>query len=624
MCGICGLIHFDQISKNDEKLVGKLNDALAHRGPDAGVLYSDENIVFGHRRLSIIDLSEEANQPFHSADGMTSIVFNGEIFNAQALRAELESKYTFKTDHSDTEVIVYAYREWGINFINKLNGMFAIVIYDKTNKKTYLVRDRIGEKPLYYFQKDKALYFSSEVSPFFESGLIEKKIREEAVYHYLTFLTTPAPGTFFEGVNKLEAGHYMEFGVDYSHTTKYWDIADYLNDPLDITFDQAVDETEQLLQQAMTYRYIADVPVSNAISGGLDSSLNVYYSSRTNPDISAINVSYAVKSQFDESDVAKKFCEEMGVEFLNKQIDDEDFRNLIFEYLSIQKDLPLGDPNVSLVYYLSKLARDNFSAKVLMVGEGGDEIGGYPKYTNHVKIAKYMDALPEFAHKMIQSLSIDKLNKFDLQYKGQAMSRSHVHGFTEAQKKRFWKKSKGYNSFAVLKDYMDQVTVKTDDSFLRKVINLEYKLRLPEMILSRIDYPSMAANVEARSPFVDHDLVAYSARLPFALKMRNGQAKSILKAIGKKVLPDYVINHPKVGFGQLLTPFFEETLPSWFKKEILDERSPIENYVEAKFLNQIYQRHLHSKKEGFKLWILYALHRWLLINDVSFQLEVKK
>lgn len=615
MCGLSGVISFKGINAKNKTALTKINDSLAHRGPDAGDFFFSDYVGLGHRRLSIIDISEAANQPMKSADENIILVFNGEIYNYAEIRKRLEVKYQFKTDHSDTETLIYAYKEWGIDCLEKLTGMFVFALYDRTKEEVFLVRDRIGQKPLHFCQVGNTLYFASEIHPFFKANILPKKINEEAIYHYLTFLTIDAPNTFFKDVHKLEAGHYLKINKTGIQKKQYWNIADYLNNPVESSYEEACKETEKLLEQAMIHRNIADVPITSAISGGLDSSLNLHYSQKINPAITAINISYEETSEFDESKVARQFCEELGVKFVNKVITSDDFQNLITEYLSIQTDMPIGDPNVSLMYYLSHLARHEMNAKVLLVGEGGDEIGGYPKYLQFAKSAKELSTIPNWIQKQMGNLSFDKVNKFDLFYDGEVISQSHVHGYTEAQKKRFWKGDTTLNSFKVLKGIMDEIHVDTKDKYLRKVSNLEYKLRLPEMILARIDYPSMAASIEARSPFVDHHLIEYSARLPFELRMRDNVVKSIIKEIGSDKLPEYILNHPKVGFGSLLTPFLKETLPKWFHNELLQVEAPINKYIKTTYLNKLYQKHISNKKEGYKMWILYALNKWLVIHN---------
>lgn len=617
MCGITGAIAFNKIGTEQLKYITEFNKFLTHRGPDAGGVWNDKNVVFGHRRLSIIDLDESSNQPMVSADGDVVIVFNGEIYNHEDIKKELKDEYLFKTDHSDTEVVINAYKKWGIKkALEKFAGMFAIALYDKVLDKVYLVRDRFGKKPLYYTTVNNTLYFSSENRVFFDSRLINREINDEAVYHYLTFLTVPAPQTYFNGVYKVEAGYYYEISQKGTIKHKYWDVADYINQPNKCTFEEAKEKTEGLLNKAMRYRNVSDVPISIALSGGLDSSLNLYYTKRNREDeIATINIAYEKTSKFDESVIAGKYSLETGVKYIPQKITQQDFIGWIEEYLDKSRDIPIGDPNTALMYGISKIARKN-GYKVLLVGEGGDEIGGYPIYEKLVRLHKYVDFIPNWIKKTSLWLPLPgKLKERVERLLGSpANTRRFIFGFTELQKKQFWKKGEGYNSYEVIKNLSDEISINSGDRYLRKVLNVEYKLRLAELLLPRVDYPSMAASVEARSPFMDHKLIEYSASLPWDLKMKNGP-KTIIKSIAEDKLPDYIINAPKVGFGMLLHPFLKETMPVWFKQDILEKEAPIKAFVKEEFLKDIYTLHMRSKNYRYKLWILYALNKWMVKNN---------
>lgn len=615
MCGIVGKICFNTIEKSDIDIVKQMANAIKHRGPDAEGFFDNKDIVFGHQRLSVIDTSTIANQPMKDDDNDIVIVFNGEIYNHQEIRKSLENKYNFKTDHSDTETIIYAYKEWGITCIDRFNGFFAIAIYDKKIQKVFLIRDRLGKKPLYYINQNNTIYFSSEIKSFFanDKEIIKKEINEEALYHYLTFLTVNTPNTFYKDIYKLEAGYYLEITKNDITKIKFWDIADYINKNRDDSYRQAVEKSEALLEQSMKYRNISDVGISVALSGGLDSSLNLYYANKYKSKLTnAINISYEVKSIFDESEVAEKFSGELDVNFLKSKINSNDLENLINDYLTIQQDMPVGDLNGSLVFLISKLAKNN-NSKVLLVGEGGDEIGGYPIYLSLQEEYQKLKYLKPFS-KLFKFLPFRIAKRLDIFYENKIISRRQIHGFTEHEKRKFWVGKRDFNSYEIFDKYMSEIRDDLKDSFLRKVLNIEYKLRLPELILSRVDYPSMAASIEARSPFMDHKLIEYSASLPFDKKMKNG-AKSIIKDIAKDKLPDYILNHPKVGFGMLLTPFLEDTMPIWYKKELISNDNLLHRYISRYYLKKLYNEHLIKKNNGYKMWILYALSKWVKVNN---------
>jgi asparagine synthase (glutamine-hydrolysing) len=602
MCGIAGIIHFDRIAPIDNETLMLMSKALRHRGPDGDGTYSDNNVALAHRRLSVIDLSSKAYQPMKSRDGNILIVFNGEIYNHQELRNELEKEFDFATDHSDTEVIIYAFKKWGIDCIHRFNGMFAFAVYDKLNKNIFLVRDRLGKKPLYFVASDSRVYFSSEIQSFFNANILSKETNWEAVYNYLTFLTINAPSTFYKNIEKLESGHYLEISArGHIKKIKYWDVADFLNTECNDSYATACSVTDELLKNSMAYRNISDVPVSIALSGGIDSSLNLYYSSKINQNLLAINISYVQEGPYDESEAARTLCKDSNTAFINKKVDSHFLKALIMEYLSIQRDMPIGDPNAVLVYLLSKIAKQN-GAKVLLVGEGGDELGGYPVYIQLEKESGMSNTLSFI------------LRNFKFVFSGgKVIYKRHIHGFGEHEKKKFWNGDKGFDSYRIFSSYLREIRDDLEDSFLRKLLSVEYKLRLPEMILSRVDYPSMAGSIEARSPFMDHKLIEYSCTLPFSAKMKKGP-KSIIKDIAANKIPSYIIQRPKVGFGMLLTPFLEDTMPAWFKNDLLDQNSKLSEFLNMKRIKSIYEEHKRTKKAGYKMWILYALNNWLEIN----------
>ncbi|MCB9263176.1 MAG: asparagine synthase (glutamine-hydrolyzing) [Flavobacteriales bacterium] len=614
MCGISGIINFNGLQDSSKEELVKITTALYHRGPDNQGVYYSPNVCFGHRRLAIIDLNPIANQPMSDEAQEIIVSFNGEIFNHAEIRASLSEKYNFKTNHSDTEVIIYAFKEWGIECVHKFVGQFAIALYDKREETVYLIRDRIGQKPIYYTSINENLYFASEIQALFKSGSIVKEINPTAVYDYLTYLTIKAPETFYQNIYKLEAGMYMTISKYGTSKHQYWNVSDYLNKISRLDEQDIISKTEELIDSSMTYRNVSDAPISFALSGGLDSSLNIFYSKKINPDLLAINISYSVNNQFNEDQIAEQYCSENDIPFVSKKIDEKILAESLSEYLKAQKDVPIGDPNSVLMFILSKMSRE-LERNVLMVGEGGDEIGGYPKYLKHQNRFNLIKKFPRLFKALFNNPIYD-LKKMDLIENGKIVSAAHIHGFTESEKKKFWKNRKVRSSFSILLDTMNEINTNTDDEFLRKITNLEYKIRLPEMILSRIDYPSMAASIEARSPFVDHKLVEFSCSVPFETKMKDGTAKYLLKKIAKNKLPEYILKSPKVGFGQLLTPFLNETLPIWFEKEILKKsNAPIKMYIEEKFLNNMYKKSMKGKNVGFKLWVLYALNYWLESNN---------
>lgn len=617
MCGISGLIQFSSIiTDNDFQTVKDINSEISHRGPDAEGFFQNEHVVLGHRRLSIIDISENSNQPMFDRDREIALVFNGEIYNHEELRGELEQEFNFNTDHSDTETIIYAYKKWGMDCLKRFTGMFAFALYDIAKSEVILARDRLGKKPLFYSMIDGATLFCSESSALFKANELEKFISDEAIYDYLTYLTTNAPNSFFENVAKIPAGCYLKVTKDGHETTKYWDIAEHINTECNDSDEMVAAKTSELLSKSMQYRNVSDVPIAIALSGGLDSSLNMKFAKELSErEIVAITVSYSKTSEFDESAIAEKYSKELGVKFISVKIDKEEYKKWILEYFDAQKDTPIGDPNSPLLYGISKVAAQH-NCKVLLVGEGGDELGGYPVYSQLQKLHKYSSLFPKQLLKFANLFPWPRKLKRELEVvlSGGAESRRFLFGFTDDEKTKFWHRGEQRSSMAKLAEIGAEIKPNISEPFLRKVLNIEYKLRLAELLLPRVDYPSMAASIEARSPFMDHSLIEYSARIPFSTKMKDGP-KTVLRKFAAKLLPNYLLSQPKVGFGMLLAPFLKEDLPEWFKSEVLeDPDSPIKSYVKESFLRELYQNHCKGRNDGYRMWVLFSLNKWLSLH----------
>jgi asparagine synthase (glutamine-hydrolysing) len=602
MCGIAGIISPGFDVNNDELL--SLGFSIQHRGPDHQGIWTSpqKNIGLVHRRLAIIDLSARANEPMSDASEKIKLIFNGEIYNYKEIKSQLEKDYEFRTS-SDTEVVIYSYLKWGLkNALEKFRGFFAFAIYDENINKLFIVRDRFGKKPLHYTTINNKFYFCSELQPFLK--LKKFKVNDESIYDYFSIGSNIAPQTFFEGISKLESGHILEYDTkNYSYTTyKYFNIADYLNKS--IVDKDYFNNFERLLDESVQYRFVADVPVSITLSGGIDSSLNAYYCRNLKP--LAVTMKWQGVNVFDESRIAAKVAQKFNLDILELSINPNSFREYFDEYIDVQKDVPIGDINTILIFILSKYLREN-NYKVCIVGEGGDELGAYPSYFRSFQIAKYHKLF--LFRMLLPFLKVADKGKIfaDLKYKNSVMPKNALFGFYEYQKKDFWT-GRMFNTYEKLLPYMNEINCNTDemDLYLKKISNIEYKIRLPELILARIDYPSMASSVEIRAPYMDNKLIEYNSSLNWNVKTKNGTAKSILKELAKKHLPEEVYNHPKVGFTEIFSDFFSKELPNIFNAEILHKDCPIKNYVSQDFLENC-QQNLRNEN----LWRLYSLNKWL-------------
>jgi len=619
MCGIAGIISF-QKNLTEEELI-RMRDSMIHRGPDGSGLWISENkkVILGHRRLSILDLSEKANQPMSNEDGSLQIVFNGEIFNYQDIRLELEKRgHIFKTDHSDTEVIIHSYEEWGFSCVEKFRGMFAFAIWDNNKNLLWIVRDRIGIKPIYWTKCNNKFLFASEIKALFSNPEIKKEVNTQSISDFLSILTVPAPRTMFKNINKLKAGNMMIINDKGDiKIEKYWDIATFLNNPInDITETEAIKETEKIINNAVKLRLISDVPLGITFSGGVDSTLITAFMKKNNiNDIKALTIDYNIKSKYSEIEVARKISKQIGFNLQEKTINENDFALGIEEYTNIQNDYPAGDPNTILMYLISKRVKE-LGLTVILVGEGGDEIGGYPYYlkiNDEFKYLNLFNSLPQFLKNSLYNISPLKAKKFlGFGIGDTVISRTHINGFTEEEKNKILLENSYDSSYNIISKLMNEITTEGKDLFLRKVLNVEYKNRLPELILPRVDYPTMANSIEARVPFLDHKLVEFSARLPFNIKMKDREAKYILKNILSNYISKDLLYRKKVGFGMLLTNFLNFTVPKWIQNELLNKtNNPIYYFINKNSINKL--MYLHTKKlcYGYKLWILYSLKKFL-------------
>ncbi|MDH5457278.1 MAG: asparagine synthase (glutamine-hydrolyzing), partial [Nitrospinota bacterium] len=401
MCGIVGAIAFKNSSfKIHNDYIEQMRDTMIHRGPDGcGTWISDDGKVgFGHRRLSIIDLSESATQPMCNADRSLWLTFNGEIYNHAEIRSELikDGFNQWKTDHSDTEVILHAYEKWGIDALHKFRGMFAFGLWDNRKKELYLVRDRIGIKPLYYSIHHGRITFASEIKALLKDPEQPRAVCEEALYHYLSFLTTPGPQTLFDGIHKLAPGTWLRVTADGTvKEHKYWDVWDHTQPLTNVSEDEISERILEELRTAVQLRKVSDVPVGVFLSGGIDSSTNAaLFSEGESGPISTFSIGYQgeYESYQNEIHFAQRMADEVGAEFHKRLLTLDDLIDFLPQMIHLQ-DEPIADPVCVPVYYVSKLARDN-GVTVCQVGEGADELfWGYPNWKTMLEL-QYKNAWP--------------------------------------------------------------------------------------------------------------------------------------------------------------------------------------------------------------------------------------
>ena len=625
MCGIVGVINKE--SQNKETFNGILNsmrDTMVHRGPDGyGTWISDNGKVgIGHRRLSIIDLSDAGKQPMSNPEKTIWITYNGEIYNHMEVRSELEKIGYKYHSGTDTETIIYAYQEWGIECLNRFNGMFAIGLWDTNEETLYLIRDRVGIKPLYYTDTGKNFLFASEIKAFFKHPEVERKLSEEGLYHYLTFGSTPAPFTLFKDINKIPAGHYLKLKKNlHPEIVEWWN-------PLWNTSHQPILNTEKeyaeyiinLLRNSVKLRTMSDVPYGAFLSGGIDSSLiTALMTEQTGRSIDTYSIDVTGDNPYSEQSFADIIAKKFKSNHFTKTINDSNFQEYFVNNYGIL-DEPLATQDFVALNHLSKLTRDN-NTIVVQVGEGSDELFmGYEGLDEIVDKQyfkfKNFSRLPLFAKKPITSLVYNIFpDKTDIwnnaTYKREFFwSNNIVYG--EKVKRHLLNKPyfDKFDTYNVIKKHYERFNeLRPDGDLSQKMLYMELKHRLPEFLLIRVDKIGMANSIEPRVPFLDYRIVELAFNIPYSLKIHNGIHKYILKKSSENILPHEILYRKKIGFCGSTTQMLSSNLKSFAKDFIIKELKfmpPLfeENHV----LNLLNGSSI--KGQSHKIWTLLNLALW--------------
>ena len=597
MCGIAGVLSFtDSNFLVSEPYLTRMRDVMSHRGPDGArnFISPDQRLGLGHRRLAIIDLSEKALQPMSNEDDTLWVIFNGEIYNHADIRTELErlGGHRWRTDHSDTEVILHAFEQWGIDCVQRFRGMFAIALWDAKQRQLWLIRDRIGVKPLYYSIHHGRITFASEIKALLEDDEQERGLNEEALYYYLSFNATPAPLTLFSGIRKLAPGTWLKVSADGQvQERRYWDVWDHTQPLTNVSEEEIAERLLSELRTAVKLRKISDVPVGVFLSGGIDSSTNAaLFSEGGDRPVNTFSIGYDkhYESYPSELPYARKIARTVGAdhhELLLRESDLLDTLDLIVRH----QDEPLADPVCMPVYFVSKLARDN-GVVVCQVGEGSDELfWGYKYWKDSLRLQRFANSFP--LSKPLRNFGLAALSfvehlpsatyrrEFSCEVLRRALSNRPVFWggaevFSDSQKQRFLsprlrKKFADLSSWEALRPIHQRFTEKAwEPSPLNWMTYLDLNLRLPELLLMRVDKMSMAASLEARVPFLDHKFVELAMSIPQAIKTKNGILKYILKKAVRGVIPDELIDRKKQGFGVPVYEWYHNRFGEYLAKEM--------------------------------------------------------
>jgi asparagine synthase (glutamine-hydrolysing) len=631
MCGIVGLLSFRNSSFTiSESLLTAMRDTMVHRGPDGAGnwISADQHVGLGHRRLSIIDLSDCAAQPMANEDGSLRVVFNGEIYNHAEIRAELEccGGHTWKTDHSDTEVILHAFEEWGIDCIHRFRGMFAIALWDSKKRELWLIRDRIGVKPLYYSVHHGRITFASEIKALLQDPDQKRSIDEEAFYHYLSFLTTPAPQTLFAGIRKLAGGTWLR--VSESGDTReqrYWDVWEHTKPLIGISEEEIAERLLSELRTAVRLRKVSDVPVGIFLSGGLDSSTNTaLFSEGERGPVKTFAVGYdgEHESYKNEFCYARQMAELAGTEHHERILTQQDLLDFLPRMVHLQ-DEPIADPVCVPIYYVSKLAREN-GVIVCQVGEGSDELfWGYPIWKTKLELQQLNDLPIPLVLKRAALAGMRVFGKergWAYELLRRAVSNQPVFWggaevFTETEKQRLMSPSLRsrlgkVSSWDALQPIRKRFEEKAwEKSHLNWMSYLDLNLRLPELLLMRVDKMSMGVSLEGRVPFLDHKFVELAMSIPTSVKTRNGTLKHILKKSVRGLIPDELIDRKKQGFGVPIYEFSLNGLGSWARTRV-EHFSRRTDLLDAAEVKRLLEPPKASSAQSFRVWSLLNVAMW--------------
>ncbi len=623
MCGILGVFDHQGNTVSEQDLV-LMRDRMRQRGPDdAGLfVYQDSGLFvgLGHRRLSIIDLSPLGQQPMATADDSLWIVFNGEIFNYKELRETLSQtgRYRFRS-HSDTEVLLYAVREWGLEgCLQRIRGMYAFALFDKTDGSLTLVRDPLGVKPLYYHRSAARIVFASEIKAIMAMPGMMPRINNQAFYHYLTFANAPAPMTFFEGISKVEAGTYLSVSREGRvRCVRYWDPTSFTPHEASRSEQGYIEELRRLLRQSVARRMVSDVPVGVFLSGGVDSSLNVALMAELlDRPVETFSIGIAGDPS-NEFTYARRVAQHFGTNHHEMIIDDDDFISLL-PRMAYAQDEPLADPVCVPIFYISQLARQS-GTPVIQVGEGSDEIfAGYQMYHlfdrwNRLAYGRYLkwpQAIRSFMYEWSRTrVSNEREDALRRACENEPLFLGNAIAFWDCEKVDLLHEP--FQDHEYSSRYIGSLlrSLNVGDS-LSGIIQTELKNRLPELLLMRVDKMSMANSIETRVPFLDEDLVAFALTIPSSLKNKHGRPKYILKQAARGIIPDEIIDRKKWGFCGSASNMLSSTLVQHARDRILDSPLTRERFrIEA--VERLFEDHKKQKRfNSFKIWNLLNLVLW--------------
>ncbi len=628
---MCGIVGFLGQNKQEQTLEAML-EIQAHRGrDDRGISIqklANTYVHLGHNRLSIQDTSNDGHQPFISTCGDYSIVFNGEVYNFKSIRKDLETLGHQFISNSDTEVILYAYKAWGIACLEKFIGMFALSLLDKKKNTLYLVRDRAGVKPLYYYTYEDTFIFSSEIKSFHEHQDFKKILHKEVLPYYFQMGYIPAPHSIFKNLYKVEAGHYLSYDLE-KHTynnTCYWSVDNaYKKEKFDKSESEVLNDLENLLEDAISLRMVSDVPVGVFLSGGYDSSLVTALLSKKHKDLHTFTIGFKDK-RYNEAKHAKEIASYLGTKHEEYYLSSKELLSQV-ALLPFYYDEPFGDSSALPTMCLSQMASKR--VKVALSSDGGDEVFcGYSKYfflekfssifrSKYKKIllqntlnsisSKHIAQVNTLLPKKYQQSNIeDKYHKFQRAFNAENISQM----FVEASSPVSAKEVKKLLHSAFDRKYFEKFKHKDQEHLLNNMMRIDYQTFMSDDVLTKVDRATMSASIEGREPLLDHRLLEYMARVPTALKYKNKEGKYLSRQILYKHIPPSLIDKPKAGFQVPLQEWLTNDL-KYLVEKYLDVRKIDDEIFDIKEIERIKKAlFLGDVREVNKVWFILSYEMW--------------
>jgi asparagine synthase (glutamine-hydrolysing) len=622
MCGISG--YYSPDKKFSEAELHAMTDAIAHRGPDAHGYYTDELTGLGHRRLSIIDLSDNANQPMHSADNRYVMVYNGEVYNYREIATELKHKHKtdFKTA-SDTEIILEAYARYGPGFVEKLNGMFAIVIYDKEKKSLFVCRDRIGIKPFYYYWDGTNFAFASELKALTHLSAIPLEVNNNAIFQFLHLGFIPAPQSIYQSIKKLESGTWLNVSYKKLEAHKFWTINQQITEKIITKEKEAIVKLSDLLMSSVQYQIKSDVPFGVFLSGGIDSSLLTANAvNLSGVKVNTFSIGFE-ENRFNESIYAKAIANYLGTnhhEFIVSYKDAIGLIDTIFDAYSE----PFADSSSIPTLLVSKLAKQHVT--VTLSGEGGDELfmgygaykwakrlnnpfvknlrypissllsSSFPKFERHAQYFRYPEDTLQYSHILSQEQYYFSLEELD---------RILTPEFSD---------SSGSKNIELLNYFgleIENLPRKLNPMEKQAIFDLNFYLQ--DDLLAKVDRASMHFSLETRVPYLDHRIIEFALNLSPDLKYKNGTTKYLLKEILYQYVPSKFFDRPKQGFAVPLENWLKDELRFLIEDNLSKEVIEKYNIVNFEYVEGIKKSFFEGKAYLYnRIWILIVLHKWFL------------